>query len=521
MRTESREPGAVLGSEPLPRDLWPSGAAEAVRVVYRSTGYDGEPRRVGGSVFLPAGEPPAHGWPVVSYAHGTTGLSAGCAPSRTGLSRLERAHVDRWLTAGHAVAATDYEGLDALGPHPYFNGEAVADDVIDVVRAARRLDGRVGRTWHVVGFSQGGHAALFVGLLASRYAPELDFRGTVAMAPPVHLPMLVAAVTEDGRRPVSVFLPFLLAGLRTSHPGFDARPFLTAEGARLVDMAATATLVGMFRAIGGRTNDDVGTTDFGYRPGVDSILHACRVPVARMDRPLFVTAGTADEIVPVEVLERFVEDLGAAGNAVRYRRFAGASHVDVLGAGHDELLAWTAGSAAERATTPERFGPFDANGDGRLTLDDYEVFALRLAQAYGEPPGSPAASAVRNGYRGLWRAVAARADVDADGAVSPAEFLGWLDSATTGDGFEREIRPLAEAVIGLADDDRDGRLTAPELGRLLRACDLADDAVGAVSAALDRDRDGCVSAGELVAVVRRFCRDPATDGPGRWLFGRV
>lgn len=161
---------------------------------------------------------------------------------------------------------------------------------------------------------------------------------------------------------------------------------------------------------------------FSHRPGVAPILHACRVPVARMDRPVFVTAGTADEIVPVEVVERFVAELGAAGNAVRYRGFEGASRADVLGTELDELLAWTGDPAA---------GPFDADGDGRLTLDDYEVCALRLVQAFGEPPGSPNAVAVRDGYRALWRAVAARADVDADGAVSPAEFRDWLGSRPT------------------------------------------------------------------------------------------
>jgi acetyl esterase/lipase len=503
MRTH--ETGTVVDSERLPRELWPSAAADASRIVYLGVGYDGRPRRVGGSVFLPACAPPERGWPVVSYAHGTTGLSERCAPSRTGLSRLERAHVDRWLAAGHVVAATDYEGLDALGPHPYFNGEAVADDVIDVVRAARRLDDRVGDSWRVVGFSQGGHAALFAGLLATRYAPELDFLGTIAMAPPVGLPTLIDLVTEDGRRPVSVFVPFLLAGLRTSHPDFDARPFLTAEGARLVDIATTATLVDLFRAIGGRTNDEIGTTDLSRRPGVAPILRACRVPVTRMDRPVFVTAGAADEIVPVEVVARFAADLGAAGNSVRYRRFEGASHADVLAAGLDELLTWTAEPAVPAPATP-----FDANGDGRLTLDDYEVFALRLVQAFGEPPGAPAALAVRDGYRALWRAMAARADVDADGAISPAEFHDWLGSTRAAAGFDREIRPLAESVLALADTDRDGCLTAPELARLSHACDAA---------VLDRDHDGVVSAGELIAAVRDFCRDPAPGRPGGFLFG--
>jgi len=231
------EPGTLLGSCSLPAEFWPVGAAEAISVVYRSVGYDGVGREVSGSVFLPGGAAPAGGWPVVSYAHGTTGLSDLCAPSRVGLTRLEREHVSRWLAAGYVVAATDYEGLATPGPHPYFNGEAVADDVVDIVRATRSLDPRVGRRWLVAGFSQGGHAALFVGLMAARYAPDLDFRGTVALAPPVHLPLLISIITAHGAGPVSVFTPFLLAGLPTSHPDFDARAFLTDAGDQLIESA--------------------------------------------------------------------------------------------------------------------------------------------------------------------------------------------------------------------------------------------------------------------------------------------
>jgi predicted esterase/Ca2+-binding EF-hand superfamily protein len=515
-------PGAVLDSAPLSRELWPAHAVGALRVLYRSVGYDGAGRDVSGSVFLPAGEPPAGGWPVVSYAHGTSGLSDRCAPSRVGLSRLERDHVARWLAAGHVVAATDYEGLATSGPHPYFNGVAVADDVIDIVRATRRLDDRVGRSWLVAGFSQGGHAALFVGLVASRYAPELNFRGTVAMAPPVHLPMLVGIVAADRHRPVSIFLPYLLAGVRTSHPDFDARVFLTELGGRVVDAATTAPLGDMFRAVKGLTNEDMGTTDIHYRPDVTRILAACRVPVTRMDRPVYVTAGTADEVVPVAVVERFVADLRQAATDVRFDRYDGAMHADLLGAGHDRLIAWTREAMIPTtpttpATPPTRFTLLDANGDGYLTRDDYDVFALRLAQAFGEPPGSRRALAVRQGYRALWQAVAARADRDADGRVSQEEFLAWLVEA---DAFDREVGPLAEAVLALADADHDGRLDMSELESLLRACDLPADQVTAVFDVLDCDHDSSVSAYEIAATVRDFCRYPEEGGPGHWLFGR-
>ncbi|WNV87346.1 lipase family protein [Umezawaea sp. Da 62-37] len=514
-------PGTLLSSTPLPTAFWPTHTTEATQVLYQGVGYDGAGRAVSGSVFLPAGTPPPTGWPVVAFAHGTTGLSDHCAPSRTGLSRLERDHVSRWLAAGYLVAATDYEGLASTGPHPYFNGEAVADDVIDIVRATRQLHDHVSTSWLVAGFSQGAHAALFVGLMATRYAPELDFRGTVALAPLVHLPRLIGILTEDGARPVSILLPFLLAGLRASHPDFDARPYLTDAGGELVDVASTATLIDMFRAIGRQTNDTAGITGIRARPGVDPVLHACRVPVARMDRPVYLTAGDDDEVVPVAVVEQFVADLRATGTPVEYDRHPGAAHADVLAAGHDVVIAWTATlNRGDAPTPPPDFTTLDANGDGHLTEDDFEVFALRLVQAFGEPPGSPTALAIRHHYRLLWWALAARSDRDHDGTVTQPEYLHWLDTTTHDDGFDRDIRPLAEAVVQLVDTDRSGTVDTIEFTRLLRACGLSPDEATADLAAIDRDRDDTVSVAEIVDAVRDFCLAPASGKPGHWLFGR-
>lgn len=432
--------GDVLERHPLPEELWPAHAADGTRVVYRGVGYDGTLRAVSGSVFVPVGSAPPSGWPVVSYAHGTAGLADHCAPSRAGLTRAEREHVGRWLAAGFAVAATDYEGLATPGPHPYFHGEAVADDVIDIVRAARDLHDRVGRTWLAVGFSQGGHAALFTALLATRYAPELDFRGTVALAPPVHLPRLVRFLTTAGDRPVSLLLPFLLAGVRN----LGARAFLTDIGRDLVDVATNATLVELYRATRGLRNDDVGFTDVHHRPGVAPVLEACRVPVTRMDRPLYVTAGTADDIVPAEVVASYVTDLRYAGADVIFDRHDGANHVDLLSTGLDKIVTW--GTRLSRARTG--FDWFDADQDGHLTGDDFAVFALRLVQACGAAPGSPAARAVRAGYASLWQAIAASADTNADGTVDRTEFLHHVE---TGDGFEQEIAALATAVLHMAE----------------------------------------------------------------------
>lgn len=525
-------PGALIDSEILPAEFWPEHARIAYRVHYQGVGYDGTGREVSGSVFLPKCDAPPQGWPVVSYAHGTTGLSDEGAPSRAGLTRPESAHVARWLAEGWVVAATDYEGLATPGPHPYLNGEAVADDVVDIVRAARRLGHPVSRSWVVTGFSQGGHAALFVGLIADKYAPELDFLGTVALAPPVHLPLLMSVLTADREAAVSVFTAFVLAGLRTSNPDFDARPFLTEDGVRLVDLATTSSFLDMFRAVALFTNGDTGTTHLATNPSLGLTFDACRVPAARMTRPVLITAGTADNVVPVEVVEKFVHDIREAGTDVHYVRHEDAGHAALLAAGHAEVIAWARALLAPAVpamrspvepftdATP-RFSVIDATGDGYLTRDDYEVFALRLTQAFGEPPGSTKASAVREGYRKLWKAVAARSDTDGDGRVSEAEFVAWIDSdGSRHDGFDQDLAPLARAVVALADNDADGTLSRGELTRLLLGCDLSTTDAEKVYDALDSDGGGTVSVDEIIAAIHDFCLDPGPGKPGHWLFGR-
>ncbi|MEV4315482.1 EF-hand domain-containing protein [Actinocrispum sp. NPDC049592] len=527
--TNDRPVGTLIDAEPLEMALWPEHASAGYRIRYQGVGYDGTGRTISGLVFLPEGDPPPGGWPVLSYAHGTTGLSSSTAPSQVGLPRLERAHVASWLAAGKVITATDYEGLGAPGPHPYLNGEAVADDVIDIVRAAHGLDHPLSPRWLVAGFSQGGHAALFTGLIATRYAPELDFRGTVALAPPVHLPAMIEQQTADAEGPVTVFLPFLLAGLRVSHPSFDARRCLTEQGGRLVSLAEQGTLLDVLKATAHVTNRDIGTTRLANRPGVGEVLDTCRVPAVRWDRPVLIAAGQSDEVFPADVIVRFVTDIQQTGSDVRLLTFPGATHVDMLAAGTADILAWADQALAtpipgarapvdDRART--RFNVLDATGDGYLTRDDYEAFALRLVQAFGEPPGSPRAVAVREGYRILWQALAERSDTDGDGRVSEAEFLRWIETCTAEDRIDQEIIPLANAVIDLVDVDGDGLVDRDELTRLLIDAQVPADEAQQIFDRLDLDGDGHVSPDEIIEAVRRFCVNPDQGEPGYWLFGR-
>ncbi|MCE6996105.1 alpha/beta hydrolase [Saccharothrix sp. S26] len=516
-----RRPGTLLRARPLAPRLRPDHAGAAYRVFYQGVGHDGRGRLVTGSVFVPEGTAPADGWPVVGYAHGTTGLSDRTAPSRTGLLRLERAHIAAWLASGYAVTATDYEGLATPGPHPYFNGEAVADDVIDIVRAARQLDHPLSRRWLVAGFSQGGHAALFTALVATDYAPELDFLGTVALAPPVHLVRVIATRTSDAAAAVCPFVPIVLAGLRTRHPEF-AHDFLTDRGASLVDLAERVSLVEMFRATRAVTNHETGMTDLTRHATVARVLDECRVPIARLDRPVFLGAAGADEIVPPAVVHDFADALAAAGSTVELTTYPDANHGTVLTAAQPDATRWAAavaGHSPAPVTPSPRFDLLDATGDGYLCRDDYEVFALRLVQSFGHPPRSAAAMAVRSAYRALWRALAAESDTDDDGRVGKSEFLAWAGRATH-TRFDETLRPLATAVLALVDTDGTGVVERAEFLALTTRCGLPEDAASALFASLDADHLGTVEVDEVIRATKDFCLDPRPDRPGHWLFGR-
>src|SRR5262249_14316142 len=150
---------------------------------------------VSGTVSVPKGKPPKGGFPVITYAHGTTGSADVCAPSRNTADGPAQPYIsytddqlNAWLHAGYAVLRTDSEGLgDSTRPQPYVVGESEGRSVLDIVSAARQLDPKIGKNFLIAGHSQGGQSALFAAGLASSWTPKLHLHGTVAYAPASHI----------------------------------------------------------------------------------------------------------------------------------------------------------------------------------------------------------------------------------------------------------------------------------------------------------------------------------------------
>ncbi|HWE90319.1 MAG TPA: lipase family protein [Pseudonocardiaceae bacterium] len=321
-------PGTLTGIAQLPAAQWPTGAAMGIRVTYTSTGVGGVPTTVTGRVFLPSFTAPAGGFPVLSYTHPTTGLGDSCAPSVNPLDPEEGTVLGDWLQQGYAVVATDYAGLGGPGVHPYLDGSVEAYGAIDIVRAMRRLaPGLFAARWAVAGLSQGGHAAMFTANLAAQYAPELDFRGAVAAAPPSGLTPIFSRLTPQttilpGLTPL---LAYILAGIEAANPSFDLNSYLSPLGTSLVTDAQTLCLDAMVaRTQGIAMGQLLGKpldSQFGQVMGP-----IFDVPTTGYPRPVFIAQSVTDEVVPEFLTNQLVSSLQAAGQPVTYQTYPSATH---------------------------------------------------------------------------------------------------------------------------------------------------------------------------------------------------
>jgi alpha-beta hydrolase superfamily lysophospholipase len=338
-------PGRVVSSGPLPATLWLPGTARAHRVHYLSTGPFGLPVIVSGVVFIPQGPTPAGGWPIVSWAHGTVGVADVCAPSTAGRSARDIAYLTAWLKAGYAIVATDYRGLGTLGRHPYLDGAAAAPDVIDMVRAARRVDHTLSRTWFAVGQSQGAHAALFASAIATKYAPELDFRGSIATAPITQWRMTITET--DGLNPAFPANPIafeIMAGLEAVHPfTYRAADSLTDTGREIYGDALRSECVPETATrVAGLLNGDVYDFDAARLERFIRLLEQEDIPIKTYDRPIYIAQGTADRVVYPPATSLTAAQLAVAGTDVTFTVYTGADPNGVLAAALPDVLAFAA-----------------------------------------------------------------------------------------------------------------------------------------------------------------------------------
>lgn len=346
---------AAAGSGP-DHDL---GAAAQWRILYRSNaeGTASTPTRlVSGQVLVPPGTPPAGGWPVVAWAHGTTGLNSRCSPSlQPGLAGDASAvgEVRALLSHHWAVVASDYAGLGTPGIHPYLIGASNGADVLAAVQAAHHLtDVQLSSSYVVVGHSEGGQTALFAAQAARRPVPELRYRGTVALAPASLLEALLpyAASTND---PVEeAYAVYALYGLHTVDPSVDPASIVSKQTAPVLADVTTGCVDQITDHLAARKPQPfLGADDATVSRVAAEIGDHDDPDRAAAAGPILVEQGTADTDVPPGTTDAMVQRLCNLGDDVTYHRVPGADHEQLLPASLAEVTAWIAARFADTPTT--------------------------------------------------------------------------------------------------------------------------------------------------------------------------
>lgn len=300
------EPGALYAARTLPnidRRL-KSVTSLAARMEYTSTGLGGDRTRVSGTVFVPAGrQVPPGGWPVIVYGHPTTGVDPDCAPSRSPHLLGASATVEALVAGGYVVAVPDYQGLGVSdSAHPYLEPTTAGHNVIDAVRATRRLVPDVSDRWAAVGLSQGGQAVWAANELAGQYGAGLTLLGTVSLSPPTDLTGLaIAAGAGTLTEQQQGALQLLLYSLQREHPHFnldDYRRGVVADKWELLSSCDSGSVGERVAAIDAITADDLRPAGPQAQATLEAFLRERGLPRQPASAPMMVVFGGRDDFLP-------------------------------------------------------------------------------------------------------------------------------------------------------------------------------------------------------------------------------
>jgi acetyl esterase/lipase len=335
-------PGTLVRQEVI--DGAPLGAT-AYRVLYRSTGLDDKPILVSGVVIVPPGDPPPGGRPIVAWAHPTSGVVPRCAPSLAIFLFEQIQGLRSFVRDGYVVAATDYPGLGTAGPHPYLVGTSEARAVLDSVRVAGSLPSAGGSKKFVVwGHSQGGHAALFTGLIAKTYAPELDLLGVAAAAPATDLATLMNEdIDSVGGKNITAMT--LWSWQRVFHADMDK--VVDPRAMPAIDRLAQECIEGPFDLRQRQLTEQPLQQYFlttRHPSDVEpwhSLLAENSPGALPPELPIFLAQGTNDVIIHPEVTEGYEARLCHSGSKVRMLLMPNIGHGRAAQASTQAMLEWT------------------------------------------------------------------------------------------------------------------------------------------------------------------------------------
>lgn len=285
------------------------------------------------AVFLPKGEVPPGGWPIVVWTHGTTGVAHDCAPSLNPRTPRDAQYLNTWLSLGYAIVAPDYAGQGSAGLHHYLNARAEAWSTLDSVKSALKILPLKNQIF-LVGQSQGAHAAFSSAGYQPEYAGELNIKGTVLTGTPyfnnnssaasILTPAKSGPAVQGDPKIPYIFYIFLAEAAR--NPNLKAEDYFQEKAIPLLRQADSLCIAPLTEEVMKQKL----TAENSLKPAIQHLLESAKTsiqyPTLKITHPVFIGIGEADINVPTAMQKQFAADVKAATTPVEVHLYPGLDH---------------------------------------------------------------------------------------------------------------------------------------------------------------------------------------------------
>ena len=282
-------------------------------------------------------------YPVVVWAHGTSGTHENAAPSNS--KTLSQHWMAPYILAlhGYVTVAPDYAGLGvgrtADGKqiiHQYAANPAQANDVVFAMEAAQKAFAKLSSKFVVMGHSQGGGAAWAVAERQAR-EPVDGYLGAIPIAPVTNF--LDLDDTDNPRIPFIAM--YATCTMEQLYPDFRARDFFTEKG---WDRFKLEHQVGIFipSLLELLTGFQVLRDGWQANPFLRRFADLTAAGGKEVAGPLFVIQGAADPTMQPEVTTNAVENTVAAfpDSQIQYALLPGLGHDPTMYGSQQMWLHW-------------------------------------------------------------------------------------------------------------------------------------------------------------------------------------
>ena len=323
------------------------------RFIYQSETLNGSKVPVSAFVLWPYSPRSQHdGYPLVAWAHGTSGLDANAGPSN---------HKNLWqhflapyhiALQGYVVVGTDYAGLgvkkNPLGEaivHEYLSSPSQAKDVIYSVQAAQTAFPELSKRFVTIGHSQGGGAVWAIAQnTATRQIP--GYLGGIAISPYTNL-------LKDQAEFPNILAANIVPTLASIFPDFRPGDMLTPEGEQRVKLVHE-TDAGISSAVMLLSEVDIFKTNWRVNQHFRKYQEMTSNGGKVIQGPLLIVHGKADPVLSQTVVSNAVKETARANPsaAIVYYALANVTHVSALPASQHLWTDWIMERFAGREVEP-------------------------------------------------------------------------------------------------------------------------------------------------------------------------